>query len=108
MKNRLPPWLKIVLGISLILFGAIGHLIPLLPGMLFITAGALLLAEVSPRVRRALTALENRYPKFSRAIGRIRTPDGSLDLAKIAIPLIVIAILFMAFGYWIYRLAPWK
>ena len=47
-------WLKVVGGFLLVLLGLIGVALPLVPGLLLLTAGAILLAPSYPVVQRLL------------------------------------------------------
>ena len=47
-------WLKVVGGFLLVLLGLIGLALPLVPGLLLLTAGAILLAPSYPVVQRLL------------------------------------------------------
>jgi len=50
-------WMKIIGGFSLVLLGVIGLALPLVPGLVFLTAGAILLAPSYPVVQRVLNWL---------------------------------------------------
>ena len=103
MNKGVSSLLKIIFGVFLILFGAIGHLIPLLPGGIIIVAGILLLAESIPAVRRGLNKVEKRYPAFHKAVNRARRSDGTLDLLKIVLVLVAIIVIFGIIVYLLYR-----
>ena len=107
LMTKLPKWLKVTLGIFLILFGTIGHLIPLLPGTWFIAAGLLLVAEVIPAVHRRIEKLELRYPKLSHVLARVKRPDGSLNLSIIAVLLLIVSLLYMIVAYVVLRVIVW-
>jgi uncharacterized membrane protein YbaN (DUF454 family) len=47
-------WLKVISGFLLVLLGLIGLALPLVPGLLLLTAGAILLAPSYPMVQRLL------------------------------------------------------
>ena len=51
-------WIKIVGGFLLVLLGVIGLALPLVPGFVFLTAGAILLAPSYPVVQRVLDWLK--------------------------------------------------
>ena len=106
MATKPTRWLKIALGTFLILFGAIGHLIPLLPGGVFIAAGLLLLADVIPAVQRSLTRIETRYPTIHAALGRVRRSDGSLALSRVALLLLAVSLCFGIVVYLVFRRWP--
>lgn len=99
-------WLRFSLGIFLILFGTVGHLLPLLPGSIFIMAGLLLVGEVIPAIHRQLERMEIRYPRLRAALSQVRLADGRLDLAKIAALLVTISLGYIVIGYLIYRIFP--
>jgi len=50
--------MKIIGGFSLVLLGVIGLALPLVPGLVFLTAGAILLAPSYPVVQRVLDWLK--------------------------------------------------
>jgi uncharacterized protein YqgC (DUF456 family) len=47
-------WLKVIGGFLLVLLGLIGLALPLVPGLLLLTAGAILLGPSYPMVQRLL------------------------------------------------------
>ena len=99
VKSELRKWVRNSFGIFLILFGVIGHLIPLLPGSFFIAAGLLLLAENFPSVEKFIKNLETRYSSFHSIVKRLRRKDGSLRVGDVIIIGLIIIGAFLIVGY---------
>ena len=66
-----------VAGISLIILGLIGLVLPVLQGILMIIAGLSLLSMGNERVRRWLEGLAKRYPRQARFLRRIKAKFAS-------------------------------
>ncbi len=64
--------LRIGLGISLIVLGIVGGMLPILQGWIFFTAGVLILARDVPFVRRWLHYAEQRIPVLKRVLDQGR------------------------------------
>ena len=47
-------WLRIGVGVILVLLGILGALLPIIPGFVFLIPGLVILAEYFPPVRRVL------------------------------------------------------
>ena len=92
-KTPLGRALRIVLAVILLMVGVAGLFLPILQGILFIAAGLLLLVEAIPKLAKHLTALEQRYPRMSQALTKLRRLDGSLDVKRFLIVVIAISIL---------------
>ncbi len=58
-------------GWFLVVLGFIGLFLPILQGVLFITAGLLLIAEESRATRYFLLWLKRRYPQIARKFGHL-------------------------------------
>ena len=50
----LKKWLRIGVGVVLVLLGILGALLPIIPGFVFLIPGLVILAEYFPPVRRVL------------------------------------------------------
>ena len=71
---------RILLAVILLIVGLAGLFLPILQGVLFIAAGLLLLVEAIPKLAKYLAAVEQRYPRISQALTKLRGQDGSLML----------------------------
>jgi uncharacterized membrane protein YbaN (DUF454 family) len=65
-------FLRISLGIILILLGIPGLVLPILQGWLFLALGALLLSIDIPWFERVVLWIENRVPPIKKPLERIR------------------------------------
>jgi uncharacterized protein len=65
-------FLRIFLGILLILIGIPGLVLPILQGWLFIALGALLLSIDIPFFDRMVLYIENRVPFIKKPLERMR------------------------------------
>ncbi len=101
IQTRALAWLKVVAGILLVFLGAIGHLIPLVPGGVIIGIGVLLIADVSPSVQRWLARLETRYPRLRAMLSGLRREDGSLRLGRAALFLFIAALVAVLMLYFL-------
>lgn len=61
----------VALGWSLVIGGAVGLLVPVVPGWLLVVLGALVLNTEHPWLRRSLDNLGARFPAFKRALNRL-------------------------------------
>ena len=63
-KSHHPVWrfVKILLGIVLLVLGVVGLFLPVLQGVLFLLLALAILSSESARVRRFRDALKRRYP----------------------------------------------
>lgn len=81
LLDRTPPGLRhavrITLGISFLLLGLAGLVLPVLQGILFLMIGALLLAPYVPVFQRLIDWGERRYPQLTRYLERLRGPPRS-------------------------------
>jgi uncharacterized membrane protein YbaN (DUF454 family) len=59
-------------GITLVLLGLLGFLLPILQGWLFLALGLLLLSKDVPLLQRAWKNLKARYPSLGHAAERVR------------------------------------
>ena len=59
---------RILIGIVLIILGFLGLFLPILQGILFLTAGFILLSVDFPPFRKALRYLEKRFPQIRKPI----------------------------------------
>lgn len=65
-RRPLPPRtriLRLVGGVTLVVLGILGLLLPVMPGWIFLIPGIALLSSVTPRVRKLLRAIRNRVPR---------------------------------------------
>ena len=58
-------WLRIVAGMSMLVVGLAGWLLPIVPGWLFVIPGLMLLGREFHWARKTLAWLKNRLPKKS-------------------------------------------
>jgi uncharacterized membrane protein YbaN (DUF454 family) len=70
-KNPLRRIAVVALGWSLVIGGAIGLLLPVIPGWLLIVLGALVLSTEHPWLRRLLQKLRVRFPAVRRGLNRV-------------------------------------
>jgi uncharacterized membrane protein YbaN (DUF454 family) len=47
-------WLRVTVGVVLVLLGILGALLPIIPGFVFLIPGLVILAEYFPPIRRVL------------------------------------------------------
>jgi len=71
--KNLPMPLRVALGVTLVVLGIAGIVLPFLHGILFITLGLMILDHDVPPVRRALDRVRR-----SRMMGRLRERIASL------------------------------
>jgi uncharacterized membrane protein YbaN (DUF454 family) len=63
---------RLIVGITLILIGLPGLILPLLPGSVLILAGILLLTVDLPLFDQLVSRIEPRYPKRAKSLRKIR------------------------------------
>ena len=72
MKHHARRFLRITLGMTFLLLGVAGLVLPVLQGILFLFIGIVLLAPDIPIFRRLLTQLEERFPRLAKRARRSR------------------------------------
>ncbi len=66
-------WLaRIALGILFLVLGALGLLLPIMPGWLFIALGILVLSPDVPLFQRMVHWLEDRFPRVREPLEKMR------------------------------------
>lgn len=65
-------WLRLSLGLVLLLIGIVGLFLPVLQGWLMIGMGALLLAPEIPAFQRVFLWIERRFPRLSLPLRKFR------------------------------------
>jgi uncharacterized membrane protein YbaN (DUF454 family) len=58
----MPHWLRIALGVTMLILGVAGLFLPILQGILFLAIGLGLLAPYSPFLQRREEELKRRFP----------------------------------------------
>ena len=63
-------WLRIGVGLVLVLIGIIGALLPIIPGFVFLIPGLVILAEYFPPVRRVLDWAKHKAGMNAESSGK--------------------------------------
>ena len=63
-------WLRIGVGLVLVLIGIIGALLPIIPGFVFLIPGLVILAEYFPPVRRVLNWAKQKAGMKAESSGK--------------------------------------
>jgi uncharacterized membrane protein YbaN (DUF454 family) len=66
----MPRWLRLILGVCLLLLGIAGVVLPILQGVVFLLMAGILLAPDFPPARRAVVKSFRRWPKVRRKVPR--------------------------------------